>query len=75
MKVRVILVKGLIKRLKDLEMRGPEGTFQITASRSARILSRVQETRCPSSEKPSANARVKKSQKWEVNNSMGVLND
>ena len=57
------VTKGLIKGLKDLEIRGPVETTQTTALlRSARILRRVLETGCysNSSERP-RNADVKNS--------------
>ena len=44
-----IVTKGLAKGLRDLEIRGPKETVKTTALlRSARILRRVLETRCPS---------------------------
>ena len=58
-----IILKGLVKRLEDLEIRGQVETIQTTELlRSARILKRIQET-CGlsnSSEKLSANTGVKK---------------
>ena len=59
------VTKGLVKGLKDLEIRGQVEIIQTTTLlRSARILERVLEEACchsDSSERPSANADVKNS--------------
>ena len=58
--------KGLLKGLKDLRIRGRVETIKITTLlRTARIVRRVLETCCHSnsSERPSANADVKNSQR------------
>ena len=60
------VTKGLLKGLKDLEIRGRVETIQTTTLlRSARILRRVLETCCHSNfrERPSANTEVKSSLK------------
>ena len=65
------VTKGLIKGLKDLEMRGRVETIQTsTLLRSARILRRVLETcrHSNTSEWPSTNADVKNSQGVNNNN-------
>ena len=59
------ILKGFVRGLEELEIRGQVKTIQTTALlRSARIQRRVQETCCQSnsSERPSANAGVKNSQ-------------
>ena len=80
MKVKIIpivigafgtVTKGLLKGLEDLEVEGQVETIQTTALlRTARILRRVLENCCHSnsSEKPSANTGMKKSQKRTNNN-------
>ena len=63
------VTKGLVQGLEVLEIRGRVEALQTTALlRSARILRRVLETCCHSnsSEKPSANAGVKNSQKSKI---------
>ena len=57
------ITKGLLKGVEDLEIGGRVETIQTTALlRTARILSRVQETCCHSNSslKPSVKADVKK---------------
>ena len=64
-----IILKGLIKRLEDLEKRGQVATIQTKALlRSARILRRVLETYCHShsSKKPSANTGVKNFKRHKI---------
>ena len=66
-----IVTKELVEGQEDLEIRRPVETIQTTAlSRSVFILRRVLKTCCHlnSSEKPSANAGVKKSQNNSNNN-------
>ena len=62
--VQGTVIRGLIKGLEDLEIRGRVKTIQMKALlRLARILKRVEETCClsDSNGKPSANAGVKNS--------------
>ena len=66
------VIKGLVRGLEDLEIRGQMETIQTTALlRSARILRRIletEETCCQTDfrEKPSNKAGMKNSQKIEV---------
>ena len=63
------VTKGLLKGLEDLEVSGRVETIQTTTLlRTARILRRVLETCCHSnsSEIPSANTGVKKSQRSQI---------
>ena len=65
------ITKGLLKGQEDLEVGGRVETIQMTVLlRTARILRRVQETCCHSSEKPSADTDVKNSK--GVNNTNKV---
>ena len=77
MKVMVILIvigshgtilKELVKRLEDLEKKEQLEAIQTTALRSARKVRRVLEicSHSNSTEKPSANAGMKNSQKNEI---------
>ena len=60
------VTKGLVQRLKNLEIRGRVETIQTPALlRLVRILKKVLEA-SDSSEKPSANAGVKNSQKSKI---------
>ena len=67
-----IVTKGLVKVLKDLEIRGQVETIQTTALlRSAKILRRILETwgdllSLKLQRKPSANAGVKNSQRSKI---------
>ena len=59
----------MVKELEDLEIKGQEEIMQTTALlRLTKILRKIQETCChsDSSEKPSANAGVKNSQKSRI---------
>ena len=59
--------KGWVKEVEDLEIWGQVETIQTTTLvRLTRILRRVLETCCHSSEKPSANAGVENSQKRKI---------
>ena len=63
--------KGLVKGLRDLEIRGQVETIKTTTLlRLARILRKVLETCCQSNykRKPTANAGVKKTSKENDNN-------
>ena len=65
------VTEGLSKRLDELEIRGGvETIYTTTLLRSTRILRRVLETCCHSnfSERPSADADVKNSQRVNINN-------
>ena len=58
------VTKGLVQGLEDSEIKGRVDTIQTTTLlRSAKILRRLQDTCCHSSEKSSANTGVKNTQK------------